>query len=56
MVNDVIAMASNWEERLRPQNATSSGDSKGDLGGPWIPQIFAWPPQIFLNFRSSLFG
>jgi len=21
-----------------------SGDSKGDLGGSWPPQIFAWPP------------
>ena len=29
----------------------SSGDSKGGgLGGPWPPQIFAWPPSFFLNF------
>jgi len=36
-----------------------SGDSKGGLGGPWPPRIFAWPPawslQFFLNFPFEFF-
>jgi len=30
---------------------------RGRLGGPWPPQIFAWPPpNFFLISRSSSFG
>jgi len=29
-----------------------NGDSKGDMGGPWPPQIFAWPPV----WPPSFFG
>ena len=45
---------------LGPQDPRGSGDSKGGLGGPWPPQIFACPPvcppNFFLIYRSSSFG
>ena len=40
---------------------THSGGSKGSLGGPWLSQIFCWPPACllklcFLKLSLCMFG
>jgi len=45
----VCGWSDSWAVNLSPPS--NSGDSKGGLDGPWLPQIFAWPPpSFFLNF------